>query len=186
MGLWAEPMRPPSIKYVSRTPQVVRGIRVFHMRGSPETLVSLLMLCKLPISSLEFFREKRPRKKRSLINTITLPVATAGSLLSGILTFSQADHRDPPIPRISSPIFLCPLPEEGGFKHSPSPRSPYVCPVPLLFIYNAHSFINICTWKTWTQNKHCYNHRLSPGIKKASPASGMHVTSCAGQGDLCP
>lgn len=141
MGLWAEPMRPPSVKCVSHTPQVVRGIRVFCMRGFREILVSLLMLCKLPISSLEFFREKRPRKKRSLINTITLPVGPAGSLLSGILTFSGG----PTTGTLPSPEYLhpssVPTPRGGGLQTltvSPLPlhmSSPFAVYLQCSFIY---------------------------------------------------
>lgn len=85
---------------MSCTVQVVRGLRVFCMRCSQETPVSLLMLCKLRISSLEFFSEKRARKKRSLINTITQPVDPAGSLLSGILPLSRAHPQGPSHPTV--------------------------------------------------------------------------------------
>ena len=91
---------------VSCTPRVVRGLRVFCMRSSQEILVSLLMLCKLPISSLEFFSKKRARKKRSLRNMITQPVDPAGSLLSGILPFSRTrppGPSHPPLPRYLHP-----------------------------------------------------------------------------------
>ena len=63
MGLWGEPTRPPSRQMCHALPRWSAACECFAC-AALRRLVSLLMLCKLPISSLEFFSEKSKEEKK--------------------------------------------------------------------------------------------------------------------------
>lgn len=122
------------------------------MRSSQETLVSLLMLCKLPISSLEFFTEKRARKKRSLRNTITQPeVLQAPSL------WHPARQQGPSA--AGTVPSCCAHSERSGASDAHVSLLPLAVSSPYA-VYLQCSLMYKCLYTENTrQNKRCYDHR---------------------------